>query len=340
VKITYKQRFSWKLVLLFIFLALIGTGCAQTGEDAAAPKEKIVFADAGWDSIRFHNEVARLIIEEGYGYPTDVLPGSTPSTFIGLRNGDIDAYMEVWIENIQDAYNDAIEKGEVIEASVNFDDNAQGYYVPTYVIEGDPARGIEPMAPDLKSVTDLPRYWELFRDPEEPGKGRIYGAIPGWAADEIMQAKHESYGLSENFAYFSPGSDAALSTSISSAVEAGEPWVGYYWEPTWITGKYDLTLLAEPEFDEEKWNNGYACEFPANKVTVAVNQELPERAPEVVDFLKNYKTSSAITSEALAYMIDSDADAREAAKWFLSEKEDLWTKWVPADVAEKVKAAL
>ena len=56
---------------------------------SAATKNKIVFADPGWDSVRFHNGVAQTIIEEGYGYPTEVISGSTPATFLGLKEGEI-----------------------------------------------------------------------------------------------------------------------------------------------------------------------------------------------------------------------------------------------------------
>jgi glycine betaine/proline transport system substrate-binding protein len=67
---------------------------------------------------------------------------------------------------------------------------------------------------------------------------------------------------------------------------------------------------------------------------------MQEKAPEVVEFLKNYETSSALTNEALAYMQLNEVDADETAKWFLSEYEEIWTKWVPEEVASKVKGAL
>ena len=47
-----------------------------------------------------------------------------------------------------------------------------------------------------------------------------------------------------------------------------------------------------------------------------------------------------LVSEGLAYMRDNEVEAPEAAVWFLQEKEDVWTQWVPEDVAEKVKASL
>ena len=36
-------------------------------------------------------------------------------------------------------------------------------------------------------------------------------------------------------------------------------------------------------------------------------------------------------------MEENDADAKEAAIWWMKEHEDRWTKWVPEDIAEKVK---
>jgi len=311
----------------------------NTGE-VQDDKGVLVLAEAGWDSIRFHNEVARLIMENGYGYKTKIIPGTTIVTFEGLKRGDIDIYMEVWTDNIE-IYPKAIENKEVLEVSVNFDDNRQGFYVPTYVIEGDPERGIKPLAPDLKSIADLPKYWEVFRDPEANGKGRIYGAIPDWAADKIVSEKVKNYGLDETYNLFRPGSGTALATSMVDAVKKGKPWLGYYWEPEWIMGKYDMTYIEEPAYAEEKWESGgYVCAFPSLPVTICVNKEMPEKAPEIVEFLKNYKTSATLTNEALAYMEANNVEAIDAAKWFLQQNKDLWITWVPKDVAEAVIAAI
>ena len=44
--------------------------------------------------------------------------------------------------------------------------------------------------------------------------------------------------------------------------------------------------------------------------------------------------------DALLYMKDNDARAPEAAIWFLKNCEYVWSKWIPADIAAKVKTAL
>ena len=329
------------LGMLLVGIMLVSVGCSGDGEKTPGEveKPKLVFADAGWDSMCFHNDVAKLIIENGYGYETEITPGTTMVTFEGLKRGDIDIYMETWTDNIN-TYQEALEKEDIKEIAINYSDDRQGFYVPTYVIKGDLERGIEPLAPDLKTIEDLPTYWEIFRDPEDKTKGRIYGAIPGWSVDEIMSEKVKNYGLDETYNLFRPGSETALSTSLMKAVKEGEPWVGYYWEPSWIVGKYDMTYIEEPVYDEMKWNDGYVCTIPSVKITVCVSNEMFNKAPDVVEFLKKYQTSSLLTSEALMYMHDNDVDTLEAAKWFLRENKDLWTKWVPEDVVTKVEEAI
>ncbi|HZJ99741.1 MAG TPA: ABC transporter substrate-binding protein [Tissierellaceae bacterium] len=334
-----RRRFIKVLVIVLIASLIVVTGCSSDDTSAGGDKT-IIFADAGWDSIKLHNEIAGFIIENGYGFKTDVLPGSSAATFAGFRRGDIDVYMEAWTDNLIEIYGEAIESGDIVEVSINFDDNAQGLYVPTVMIEGDPENGIEPVAPDLVYMTDLPQYWELFQDPEEPTKGRIYGAPPGWNVDNIMQTKVDTYDLDGTFNYFSPGSDTALSTSLAAAAQKGDAWVGYYWEPTWVLGKYDMTLLLEEPYDKDKWENGYGSSFPPMPVTVCVYKDLEEEAPDVYGFLENYETSSEITNKALAFMQDTDADTQEAAMWFFEEYEELWKSWIPSDIAEKVSTAL
>ncbi|MDD4363613.1 MAG: ABC transporter substrate-binding protein [Atribacterota bacterium] len=302
--------------------------------------ETVIFGDAGWESIRFHSHIAGIIMENGFGYSYEMIAGSSPVILTGMRRGDIDVQMEMWTSNIAEIYQEALDSGDIVELGVNFDGNTQGLYVPTFLIEGDSARDIEPMAPELKTVKDLANYWQVFEDEEDRSKGRIYGSPPGWAVDEIMRTKVETYGLDEYYNYFSPGSDTALAAAIVSAYERGEPIVAYYWEPTWIMGMMDMTLLEDEPYSEELWNNGYACEFESMEIAIAANADFADGFPELAEFLSKYRTSEQLTNEALAYMMENETDEKDAAIWFLKNREDVWGKWVSEDIAQKVRASL
>lgn len=326
-------------MLFFSICALLML--AACGNDSSKDSIKVIkFADAGWDSIRVHNSIAQLIVEKGYGYDTEVTSGTTTATLQALEQGDINVYMELWSDNIREVYDKAINSGKIIKVSTNFDDNSQGLYVPTYVIKGDPKRGIKPLAPDLKSVEDLAKYPEIFQDPEDKSKGRIVGAPSSWILSEFLETKLKTYGLDKKYNYLAPGSDSAIVADLAGAYKKGMPWVGYYWSPTWVTASYDLTLLEDNPYDEKVWDDNKGTEFPPNDVVIAVNKDLQTQAKDVVDFLSKYQTSSELTESALKYMNETGAEPEEAAHWWMKEHEDVWTAWVSDEVAQKVKAAL
>ena len=112
-------------------------------------------------------------------------------------------------------------------------------------------------------------------------------------------------------------------------------------EPTWVLGQLDMTKLEEPAYNETIWETTRACAYPSNNVNIIVNAEWKDSAdPAVIEFLTNYETTTAQANAVLAYMNTEDADVEAAAIYFLQEYETVWTSWVPADVAAKVKDAL
>jgi glycine betaine/proline transport system substrate-binding protein len=334
---TKRKNYIFKVVVLVFGISFL---LLPFSSYAPAASKKLVVADLNWDSAQVHNRIAGFIMEKGYGYTIDYVPGATITLFAGLVRGDIDINMECWVENQQEAVDKGIAAGKVIDLGANFPDSWQGWLVPTYVIKGDVKRGIKPMAPDLRSISDLPKYWKLFKDQEDPSKGRFYSCIPGWECQKINEKKFKAYGLDKHYNIFLPGSDAALNGSMAAAYKKGNPWFGYYWAPTWVLGKLDMTPIEEPAYDKKVWDANYACAYPSVRVNIMINSSLMKKAPQIVDFLKKYETTQAMANKFLAYMRDKKADTQAAAIWFLKNYEDLWTGWVPADVAKKVKAAL
>jgi len=330
---TGKHKMGIKLLMVALGAMLILSsfaGCTTTTTDE---KGTLVFADLLWDSALFHNRVAGFILEHGYGYDIEYIPGVTIPLFAGLTAGDIDISMEIWVENQLKAYLDAVGAGDVIDLGMNFPDSTQGWFVPTYMIEnGD--------LPENVSVSDLADYWELFKDPEDSTKGVFYAGDPGWECVGIDVLKMEAYGLDGYYNYFITGSGDALGASMVAAYEKEEAWFGYYWKPTFLMGKLDMTQIVEPPYDEEVWATNKGMAYPSDRIDICVNASLLDRAPEVVEFLRNYETMAVMIARALVYMEENEVEHEEAAIWFLQEYESVWTQWVPSDIASKVKAAL
>ena len=56
------------------------------------------------------------------------------------------------------------------------------------------------------------------------------------------------------FAFIDPGSGGVLSGSMGEVYNKKAGWFGYYWGPTAILGKYDMTKLDEGvKHDNATW---------------------------------------------------------------------------------------
>jgi glycine betaine/proline transport system substrate-binding protein len=338
---------SAKTLLLAAMLALSSAGAARAACELQRP---VMFGDMDWDSNRFHTAVARFILEAGYGCKTDAIPGSTIPILTALARGDVDVVMEIWKDQVTKPWDEAEKAGQVKSVGVNFPDAVQGWYVPRYVIEGDAKRNIKPMAPALRAVSDLPNYTELFRDPEEPRKGRFHNCILGWNCEVVNTRKLAAYGLAGSYTNFRMGSGAALDAAIASAYEQGKPILFYYWAPTWVMAKYDLVMLAEPAYNETDWvalreapdpAKAKPVAYPKVAVHVGANTKFIAAAPALVAFLGRYRTSERLVSQGLLYLQEhKGAKPRDAAIAFLRANRDLWRAWVPADIFARVDAAL
>jgi len=148
------KKILLSLMVMILTVSVILAGC---GEAEPGDKPLIKLGELNWGSARFQSQMAGIIIEEGYGYPVEIIPGITIPLLQGLRTGDIDVYLEGWLQNQQEAVDTALAAGDIVMLGFLNDDNWQSsFVVPTYIIKGDTARGIEPMAPDRRASPTLP----------------------------------------------------------------------------------------------------------------------------------------------------------------------------------------
>jgi len=303
-------------------------------------KEPIIFAGLNWASAQFGNSIARFIIESGFDFPTYSVHGSSIPLFQSLRKGDIHIFMEGWLPNIQELYEKALSDKEIADLGLFFGNAVQGWFVPKYVVDGDKKRNIEAVAPDLKSVSDLERYRHIFASKEQPGIGRLIDGSSGWFSYKINCMKLKAYRLDDKFAQITTGSEGALFKELSTAYEKGKPILAYMYNPTWPMAKFDLTQVEEPEFTKACWQKDKKCAFSLSQIKKLVNIKLPQRAPEVANFLSKLQLDSDEISRILLAVKEKDLKPEEAALDWLGKNESTWSTWIPSHVARKVKKTL
>ena len=75
-------------------------------------------------------------------------------------------------------------------------------------------------------------------------------------------------------------------------------------------------------------------------VFTAVTAKFTQDAPKLTDFLSKVKVPLDVMNQTMAYMEKNEAEPQPTAMWFLKNQQAVWTGWLPADVTERVKAAL
>ena len=302
---------------------------------AEMPKDTIVFSDLNWTSAQVQNRVAQYIVEEGYGYPTDVVFGATLPLFQGLRRGDSHVTMEIWLPNQDEAWMEAQAMGEVVSVGESLGKDWQSAFViPKYLQE---------QYPELDSVEDLmdDQYKALFETPETGGKARLVSCVIGWACEEVNAAQITGYGLDDHVHIINPGDGAAANNDLYGAYGKQEPWLGYQWGTNDPALLLDLVRLEEPAYTDQCWFTTKACAYEDATILVAVHPDLPARAPDVVEMLRAWDFNIAVYQKVAAWMKENEGStSNDAALWWLNSNPDIWGGWVSSDAQAAVNDAL
>ena len=306
---------------------------------------RVTIANMNWQSAELIAWVDKAILENGYGCEVSLVPGDTQPTFTSMtEKGEPDIAPEGWINAMREPLDKAVAEKKLVYAAEELGEGGvEGWWIPDYVAEAHP---------DIKTIDDALKHPELFPDPEDPSKGAVHNCPSGWNCQVTTGNLFKAYDAEKRgFNLIDTGSAAGLDGSIAKAFERKQPWLGYYWAPTSILGKYHLVKLGfDVPYDEAEWKSCTTvadCDHPKknawskSEVYTVVTANFAEKAGPAYEYIKrrSFPTNGPV-NEMLAWMTDNQATGEEAARYFLKEKADIWTKWVPADVAEKVKAAL
>ena len=355
------KKLTWWLALSVTLLALAVITAACAAEE---DKPTIKIYDGKWSSMWINNAIAGYIIEYGLEYPIEVVEGGTGTMKPGMSLGDMHVDTEFWHHNFPEWHAEEIAKGQatlaaspedigdwvgIVDTGQVFESSAQGWYVPQYVIDDNPG---------LKSVSDLPDYWEVFKDPEDLSKGIWLNCDIGSNCQMVNRIKATTYGLDEYYNVFEPGTWPTVAATIAGAVTAGDSILTYYYEPTYVVAAYDLVRLEEPPYSPEcdakiqalvhdkTYDEGVAAEDVCGYVSAAIYGGawvgLEKIAPDVVDFLETYSIGDPMLKKMIAVTEreENPLSYEDMAYHFFETYEDLWAKWVSDDEADSIRAAL
>src|SRR5690606_3558822 len=254
-----------------------GANVAQAADGPACELDRPVkLGGMNWESNLVLVEVERFIMDKGYGCKSEVLPTETLPALAALERGDLDINTEIWLNSTAEPWAKAEATGKVKRIGDIYT-GGEAWFIPKYTAE---------RLPELKKASDLPKFKDEFKDPEEPSKGRFYGCPAGWGCEVVSTNLYKALGLQDSFALFSPCTGATQQAALTAAYQRKENVVFYYWYPTPLVGSMDLVKLELPPYDAEKQKcltdpnceNPQASDYPENPVFTAVTTKFTQDA--------------------------------------------------------------
>lgn len=310
----------------------------------AADCGAVTIASMNWASAELLAEVDKFILLNGYNCDASIVLGDTVPTLTSMaEKGKPDIAPESWTSMRPPITQKSIAEGKLLIASKSFTDGGvQGIYIPKFIVE---------QHPDIKTIADALKHPELFPDPEDPSKGAWSAGQQGWGGTVTASQYYKAYkGKQAGFNLVDTGSAAGHDGSLIHAYERKKGWIGYYWDPTSLLGKYEMVRLPSGvPYDEAEWNRCNKVEncpdpkpneWPADEVNSIVTKSFADRAGSAYKYLTVRSWPNAEVSQMLAWMADNQATGADGAKRFLKKHSDIWEKWVEPKAAQQIKSAL
>jgi glycine betaine/proline transport system substrate-binding protein len=329
-------------------LSCLAIGLAAAGTMAATAQEgcgDVTIAAMNWQSAEVLASLDKFILENGYDCTVSIISGDTVPTLTSMaETGQPDIAPEAWVDLVPEVVNRGLEEGKLVATGLALADGGQqGWFIPQYIAEANP---------DIVTIADALRHPELFPAPEDAGKGAVFNGPQGWGGTVVTTQMFKAYDAeAAGFVLVDTGSAAGLDGSIASAYERQEGWLGYYWAPTAILGRYPMVKLAlNAPHDADEWkrcNSNAECPDPkvndwlADKVLTVTTSDFADRAKgPVMDYLSVRSWPNTVVNGLLAWMTDNQATGDDGAHYFLENNKDIWTTWVSPEAAAKIEAAL
>ena len=289
-----------KIVLALMLALLVGLigGCGGGGGQGGGGgnDKSITIGYIDWDEDVAVSNLAKILLEEDLGYDVELQLVDVGPLFNGVADGDIDAFLDVWLPKTHQTYweqyqDQVVDLGQWYEGTASL-----GLGVPDYV--------------EVQSIDELNDYRDQFG-------GQIIGIEPGSGIMKIVEENAiPGYGLDYELV---PSSTPAMLSELEQALDSEEPIVFTAWKPHWMFTAYDIRYLDDPE-----------GEMGGSEQLSAIAREgLEEDSPDAFQLLDNITLSEEQLGD-LELAIRDAGDPEQGARDWLEQNREVADSWLPS----------
>lgn len=258
------------------------------------------------------------------GYNVEYVQADYLAQFAGLKTGDLDLAMEIWATTGQEALDEAVASGGVVNFGETGMKAKEEWWYPAYMEETCPG------LPDWKALRDCA---EAFSTAETTPKGRYLGGPVTWGGfdEERVEA------LDMDFEVVHAGTDAALFAELQSAYERKAPIVLWLYSPHWAPEKYEGKYVEFPPYEpacytDPAWGENpdaaYDCGKPTGPIWKAGWAGLEGKWPGAARIIRAFHVENPEMGEMI-YKVDVDgAEIPTVVAEWMGANESVWQGWL------------
>ncbi len=315
----------------FIFAAMSGPANAAAHSKCG----EVSITEMNWASSQFITQVAKFLMEQGYGCKVTTVPSATVTAATSLaETGKPDIATEMWYNNAP-VY-EKIEKAGKVKTVANVfrDGGEEGWWIPDYLAKSNP---------------ELTKIDGILANPAAVG-GKFHNCPVGWGCRTANDHYIKAWDFKgKGMEVFNHGSGETLATSIGAAYEDKKPWFGYYWAPTAILGKYKMVKVDVGPADtkvhgcasnKDCTDTPKKSAYPPSKVVTGVTNAFATSNPDITALMSKMQFTNDQLNTVLAWKKDNKASAEEAAVSFIQANSNIWSQWLNAKAKTKLAALI
>jgi len=290
----------------------------------------IVFADSKKPIvIPTHNWSSQVVmayviggIFEAMGNNVKYVPADSQAVYESIRRGDVSISHEVWQSAFGKSFDNAMDKGGIIDAGAHVARTLEDMGVPNWVIEKELCPGL-PNWEALKN-SDCARNFK-----QSGGKGVWLEGPQSWHGDLIPQ-RLEALGLGDLWKVKFAGGADALWAELAAAKREGRGTIIFNWTPN-FTDMEGFTMIKFPPYYNgcRPADGGDGrCGSPDGYLKKAASSKFAKNHPNAFKAFKKINFTTLDIGTMAGY-VDVDKMTHEAAakKW-LRDNRHKWKYWI------------
>lgn len=304
------------------FGVALALGCAPALAEVESP-DPIKITTHDWSGQILSAMLMGEVLKKA-GYNVEYVQADYLAQFAGLKTGDLHLAMEIWATTGQEALNEAVASGNVVNMGESGMIAKEEWWYPAYMEEACPG------LPNWEALKDCA---EAFSTPETAPKGRYLGGPVTWGGfdEERVEA------LELDFEVVHAGTDAALFAELDSAVQRKAPIILWLYSPHWAPAKYEGKFVEFPPYEAACYEDpawginpdlAHDCGKPTGPIWKAGWAGLAGKWPGAAKAIDAFRISDAEMG-ALVYAVDVEGKEIPAVvEGWMAANEATWQAWI------------